>query len=50
MNVLREIVNRPFLERFNTKFMENIKNCLRSQLLFSFSIKKFLKIVSKLIF
>lgn len=43
MNVLREIVNRPFLERFNTKFMENIKNCLRSQLLFFFFNKKISK-------
>ena len=43
MNDLRVIINRLFLERINKIFIGNIKSYLKSQLLFSFSIKIFKK-------
>ena len=40
-SALKTIVNRSFLEMFNTDFMKNIKNVQKSQLIFYFPVKFF---------
>ena len=46
---IRAILNKLFLKSFDTTFIENIKNYQNNSFFFSFPVKKFLKILYKLI-
>ena len=48
MGVLRIIVNKLNYESFNITFMENIKKLSKKLITLLFSLKMFLKLVSKL--